>query len=505
MQRSSPWCAVLAAAFWLGGPAAASAQADYIDTPGLDGRPGAERVPALLAAYNSGDPEQVVAAVAEHFTGDFAEIPDELHAEVWLDRLGRTGELSLLGLRSYDPPRDDLVVILQSELTGAWQAFVLGVEAGPPHRFLGVEFAPARRPSFLEPVAPLEGDALVAAIDGLLDRLVAADQFSGSVVVSLGGEVVYSRAAGLADRRHAVPNRLDTRFNLGSMNKMFTAVATARLVQQGKLDWDDTVGEHLPDWPNARVRDTVQVRHLLSHTSGLGSHFTDEFMDASKARYRDLADYLPLFAEDDPAFEPGTDWAYSNAGFYVLGRMLEQASGKSYYDLVRDEVYAPAGMTRSDSYDVDIPIEGLASGYTRERMGWAPGADGERWLGEAGWRDNMLMHSVKGGPAGGGFSTAPDLIAFGRALVDGTLVTPETLELLTSPKPELSSPGYGYGFGVRPDPRGGRIVGHGGGFPGINANLDVFLDSGDAVAVMANMDDAASLVADRIREWLTGS
>jgi CubicO group peptidase (beta-lactamase class C family) len=484
--------------------APASAQDPYEDTPGVPDTPGAGRVPALVEAYNSGDASAIGNAVTEHFTGPFAGMPIEQHVAVWQGSLRRTGPLELLAFRTYDPPHAELVSILRSTVTGAYHAFVLPVESGPPHRFTGAQFAPARTPSYLEPGKPLTGDELVAAVDTLVDRLAKHDMFSGTVVIAKDGRTLYRRAAGLASRRFDVPNRLDTKFNLGSMNKMFTAVAVAQLAEQGRLAFDDTVGSHLPDYPNEAVRDQVQVRHLLSHTSGMGSHFTREFMEASKMMYRDIDDYIELFAEDELAFEPGTDWSYSNAGFYVLGKIIEAASGMTYYDYVREYRYGPAGMPDSDSYDMDVPIKNLAVGYTTQDMGLDPDDDARRWLDGAGWRNNYFMHSIKGGPAGGGFSTSPDLIAFARALRSATLLSAESFETVASAKPGIGSPGYGYGFGVEDRPGVGRIVGHSGGFPGINAILDVYLDAGYDVAVMANMDGAADAVGRRIQDLIAG-
>ncbi|GJM18585.1 MAG: hypothetical protein DHS20C14_07980 [Phycisphaeraceae bacterium] len=483
----------------------ARAQGDYTDTPGVpEGMPGAARMPALVEAYNSGDADQIGAAVRAHFSGAFAEAPAHEHAEVWGRHLASTGPLEIVGFRTYDPPRDQLVAILRSTVTGGYHAIVAEVEADEPHMLTMMYFAPARRPSFLEPVEPLEGEALGEAVDALIDRMTEADMFSGTVAISKDGEVVYTRAAGLASRRFDVPNRMDTKFNMGSMNKMFTAVAIATLEEQGKLSYDDTVGAHLPDYPNEDVRDRVQIRHLLSHTSGMGSHFTEEFMNSSKVTYRSIDDYITLFVDDELAFDPGTRWAYSNAGFYLLGKIVEAASGTSYYDYVRESLCGPAGMGDSDSYDMDIPVKNLAIGYTPGGVSLNKDDDGRRWLEGRGWTNNYFLHSIKGGPAGGGFSTSPDLLAFAKALQGGELVSASTLSMLTSAKPELGSEGYGFGFGLAEHPVLGARYGHNGGFPGINAELRMYPHAGYSVAVMTNMDGAASAVAQQIEMMLAG-
>src|SRR4029079_16154267 len=130
---------------------------------------------------------------------------------------------------------------------------------------------------------------------------------------------------GYADRESKTPNNLETRFRLGSMNKMFTSVSIAQLVQAGKLKYTDTVADVLPDYPNKEVARKITVHQLLTHTSGLGDIFGPEFQ-RTKDSLHDLKDYLPLFVNQPLRFEPGKDWSYSNAGFIVLGLIIEHVS-----------------------------------------------------------------------------------------------------------------------------------------------------------------------------------
>src|SRR5262249_14922197 len=153
-------------------------------------------------------------------------------------------------------------------------------------------------------------------------------------LLAQGDNVFFTKACGLASRAWNQPNRLDTKFNLGSMNKMFTSVAIAQLVEKGKVSLDDTIGKHLPDYPNRDAAQKATVRHLLTHTSGLADYFNNKFMDASRTRFRTIADYFPLFADNPLQFEPGTRNRYSNAGFMVLGAIVQKASGVDYFDYV---------------------------------------------------------------------------------------------------------------------------------------------------------------------------
>jgi CubicO group peptidase (beta-lactamase class C family) len=271
---------------------------------------------------------------------------------------------------------------------------------------------------------------------------------------------------------------------------MFTAVAIAQLVERGVLSWDDPIGKWLgSDWVRPEVAEKATVRHLLTHTSGLGSFFNDEFMRSSRALYRDLDAWKPIVSADSLAFEPGTDWAYSNTGFMLLGAIVEKASGESYYDYVRENVYEPAGMTGTDAYEVDAVVPNLAQGYER--------TEDENGVG---YRSNVFEHTVRGGPAGGGYSTAPDLLAFARALGDGRLLRPETVDLVTTAKPEAESPDYGYGFQQWDE---GRIFGHTGGFPGISSALMIDRESGDVIVVLSNYGRASMPVSDFARRLLS--
>lgn len=274
------------------------------------------------------------------------------------------------------------------------------------------------------------------------------------------------------------------------MNKMFTAVAICQLAEHGKLAFTDTVGQHLSDFPNKAAIDKVTIHHLLTHTSGMGDYFNATFQAASRERFRKVSDYLPLFAAEPLAFEPGARFQYSNGGFLVLGAIVEKVSGQDYFAYVREHIYEPAGMVHSDAYELDRDTPNLAYGYTTAE-------DGTR-------RNNLYLHVIKGGPAGGGYSTVEDLTGFATALREQKLLGAQQTDALLSGKVETSfqTAKYAYGFFAE-DIDGERVVGHGGGFPGISSQLDIYLDSGYTVAVMANTDPpAAQSVTNKLRELL---
>ncbi len=465
--------------------------ADYTDdTRAPAGRRG-ERIRQVVDAVNSGDPARVDALVADAFGGPFRDLPKDGHRDALLSLHDGSRRIELYGTRRYTPPRPDasVVAIARNELTGGWIGLILTFDGTPEERITGLEITPARRPKGLPPPPPLTVEEARTELGAFVDRLAAAEAFSGTALLARDGQVVFEAARGIAERNHGVPMRLDTKLNLGSMDKMFTAVVVGQLVDEGRLSFSDPVSKFLggKGWTKADLS-KVRVEHLLSHTSGLGSYFNDAYVRTARQLLRKVDDYEPLVAEETLAFEPGTKWQYSNTGFLLAGAVIEAVTGRDYFDVVRERVYAKAGMPDSDSYDVDLVVPNLGVGYSRERT-----ASGARW------RANTFEHVIRGGPAGGGYSTARDLLAFAEAMRKGRLVSPATAERLWSAKPELASPDYGFGFGVGRGPLG-RTVGHSGGFPGIASILDIGLDTGWTVVVLSNVDGGMEPVAQKLRE-----
>ncbi len=453
-----------------------------------------ERITEFIDTVNANDPDKVRELIEKHFTPKFRDMaPMEEHQAVFRQMYNESDGFEFYGVRKYEneTPPDEFVVIVRNKLTQGWQAFVMTIELTPPYGIGGAYLAPSRPPSDLPPQKKLTQAEVVEQLRTYVEKLARADRFSGTVLLAKDGKVLFKGAYGLASKRFDVPNKIDTKFNLGSMNKMFTAVAISQLVQRGQLSFDDSLGKFLStDWLPHEITDKIKIKHLLTHTSGLGSYFNDKYMESSKALFRELDDYKPLVVGSTLAFEPGTDWQYSNTGFFLLGVVIEKVTGQNYFDYMRENIYKPAGMINSDCYDMDRPVPNLAMGYSRD-----PAPRGPQWT------NNLYKHVIRGGPAGGGFSTVEDLLAFDVALRSHKLLNRELTENLWTSKPELNSPDYGFGFGVGGTPTN-RVVGHGGGFPGINSNLDMFLDSGYTAAVMSNYDMGAQAVEGRIKELL---
>lgn len=333
---------------------------------------------------------------------------------------------------------------------------------------------------------------IVEKTTAFLEELHSQDKFSGAVLIAKDSIPIFTKAYGYANRSFNVPNRIDTKFNLGSMNKMFTAVAILQLVEKGTLTLDGKIIDYVPNYPNKDVASRVTIHQLLTHTSGLGNYWTEEFMKTSKDLFREIADYLPLFVNDSLLFEPGRQYAYSNAGFMVLGYIIEKVTGQSYFDYVRENIYKPAGMINTDAYENDFVVPNLAIGYTTVQA--RPGEI----------KSNVFMHVVKGGPAGGGYSTVEDLLMFRNAMMNNRLLSESYTKMVLSGKVKTdANVMYAYGFRDRVE-NGHHIVGHTGGFPGISGYLGIFTDLGYTVAVLSNVDNGYSEPVLFIEELLVG-
>ncbi len=309
------------------------------------------------------------------------------------------------------------------------------------------------------PLPPMTLEEALKAIEQQTEKAVQEDSFSGVVLIARHFQPVFFKSYGFASKEFRVPNRTDTRFNLGSINKIFTRIAIGKLAEQGRLRLDDKLGKYLPDYPNAEAREKVTIRHLVNMTSGIGDFFGPEFEKTPKNFLRHNRDYLKLFAHKPLAFEPGTREVYSNGGYVVLGEIISAASGLDYYDFIERNIFEPAGMKDSGWFQADEVVENVAEGYIRvneeeepaaaiseqsqtpapakksEQPAQAPGKfssgqEKERTIinepagkkAEKNRRRNIYTRPARGSAAGGGYATAEDLLRFARALYEGRLL-----------------------------------------------------------------------------------
>lgn len=444
----------------------------------------------FIATINGNNQNKTNKYIAENYNPQFLEaFPLDSHLDYTIQLHRQSGELRI---ESITRIADDGHFIRWSALvnsgrTEEWNEFIVYFSADKPEKIAGIQMRPASLSDVPGLSKNISQRKLKKELKSYLKRAAENDVFSGAVLLAKHDKVVFTGTAGLVDKRFGVPNNIKTKINLGSMNKMFTAVATMQLVEKGKLHLDDHLNKFVDEsWLPQEISRQIQIKHLLSHTSGLGSYFNSTYESSAKDSFRHLDDYKILVKDEMLKFEPGAAYSYSNTGMLLLGLVIEKVSGEDYFDYIRKHIYMPAGMENSDSFDLDQPTPNLATGYYfRSDSG-------------TGWTSNNLLLPAKGGPAGGGYSTVEDLYKFALALNGNKLLQKASAEQLFVARSELGATNYGYGFQLSGE-QDNRIVGHSGAFAGISANLDVYLDQGYIAIVLSNYSRGAPPVVQKIR------
>jgi D-alanyl-D-alanine carboxypeptidase len=373
----------------------------------------------------------------------------------------------------------------------AWTLGTLNFETDPRHRITRFDLGEMARPADVAPPPRLKGAALGNAIGERAERLVPQDRFSGTVLVSRRGAVEAQGAWGMADRARKVVNTLDTKFRLGSMPKIFTAVSIMQLAVAGKLDLNTPLGAYIKDYPNTDIARTVTPAHLLTHSGGTGDYLFSPEAATHRQQLREAKNWIGMFGDRPPQFPAGTRQAYSNYGFILLGRIVEMVSGQSYDEYIDAYVFKPAGMTQTGNWRDEAIPGPWAVGYTGQPGLLAISAP-------------QGQGSSGGTSAGGGLSTVADLQRFAQAFMGYRLLDEAHTRRLVEPGMVTSPDGKPFrsDFG-RKTTDGRTMWGHGGGAPGMNTWLRMFPDTGQVVAVLCNLDDPsangmANFICDRL-------
>jgi D-alanyl-D-alanine carboxypeptidase len=430
--------------------------------PEIPDTPAGKAFAAWLTSFNSGDPAQLKAFDAAYPRENTPPIEGRLQFRA------NTGGFNLVRIEKSEPT--ELIALVQEKESDTVARMTLKMSADEKPRLLSASLGAIDRPADLAIPRMSEAEAL-AALSARADELAKKDEFSGAVLVARNNKILLQKAWGLADREKGTPNTTETRFRMGSMNKMFTSVSILQLVEAGKLSLDDTVGKILTDYPNQDIATKVKIRNLLTHTGGTGDIFGPDF-EKNRLTLREHADYVKLYGARGLTHEPGAEFRYSNYGFVLLGRIIEKVTGQSYYDYVRAHIFKPAGMTATDSLSEEDKVPNRSVGYFKPEGKWVPNTDTLPWRGTS---------------AGGGYTTVGDLFKFAQALESGKLISKKMLAQATTPFKE----DYGFGFGMQGE---GRMLsyGHGGGAPGMNGELRIYPQLGYVLVSLANLDPPAA-------------
>ncbi|HEY2462299.1 MAG TPA: serine hydrolase domain-containing protein [Candidatus Acidoferrum sp.] len=444
--------------------------------PELPKTPAGEQFSAWLRAFNSGERTRI-----EEVRKLFKNPPGpNVDGDMAFRRM--TGGFDLRKIDESSATR--MSGLVQERASDQFARFEVTVDDSAPHLITDWKLDAIPTPAEFA-VGRMSEPLAVEAAKTRIDELAKDERFSGAVLVTRNGKPILSEACGLADREKKIPNSLNTKFRIGSMNKMFTAVSVLQLAQAGKIKLSEPFGKYISDYPNKDAASKVSIEQLLTHTGGTGDIFGPEF-ELHRKDLRNLQDYVNLYGKRALKFAPGSRWEYSNYGFLLLGVVVERVSGKSYYDYVRENVYAPAGMSSTASLAENENVPDRSIGYTS-------------FGGEA-VHPNTDTLPYRGTSAGGGYSTVEDLQRFASALMNHKLLDAEYTDLLTTGKVATPRGGkYAFGFFDDGADTGARHFGHGGGAPGMNGDLQIYPQSGYVITVLSNLDPPA---ASRVSEFI---
>ncbi|WP_430817900.1 serine hydrolase domain-containing protein [Carboxylicivirga sp. RSCT41] len=321
-----------------------------------------------------------------------------------------------------------------------------------------------------------------------LKKMKENDEFSGAILIAKDGKQIFKEAVGDASKSYLIKNKADTKFNIASVGKIFTGLAVMQLVEKGILSYDDYVNKYVEaEWLNPEVASKIQIKHLLTHTSGLGDYFKDAYSQKSIPVFRSLSDYKTLLSDDELAFEPGSKFSYSNSGMLILGVIIEKVSGMSYFEYLETNIFVPAGMSNTGGFYKDRPVDNRATGYTKIYEN-----------GTVSYDNHQYTRIMRGSPSGGAYSTVEDFLKFETALRTHQLLSAENTKLLFEGRDDLNVSFHSYGFFIE-ESNAGKVASHKGDGRGVNAQFNMYLDNGYTFAVLSNYSrPSAKTIADII-------
>ncbi len=448
----------------------AAVAAQGFENKQLSGTEAGKRVLGYFDAFNSGDEEKLKTFFLNNITADALKArPVEprlaFHRQV-------RGDFKTVAIKRIVSVSASEVKVLAQSVNGSWISYDFSFDP-TTSKFNGFAIAQSDPPAEGQkpgPVyaAPVNRSELLTTTEKLFADRAKEDAFSGAVMIAKDGKPILSKSYGFANAAKKELNRPDTKFNLGSINKMFTRIAIGQLLKQGKVSFSDTLIKVLPDYPNREIASKITIGQIINMRSGLGDFFGDKFIASDKSKIRTLQDYLPFFVNEPLEFEPGTKNRYSNAGYLVLGLVIEKLSGENYYDYVREHIFKPTGMNETASFAIDELPANTATGYMRK--------------GSNGRDSNARALPGRGSSAGGGYSTAGDMLKFSDAL--------------RSKKLEI--PGEDGNF-----PAEFAGAGFAGGSEGVNALFIANGQTGYTIIVLSNYEPpSAEQPGLQVRDWL---
>jgi CubicO group peptidase (beta-lactamase class C family) len=474
---------MIAMAFVSGvGTMAASAK----ETPGAAGDQSAAEAAerAVIVAINGNEADRATLVKGNFASNAFASVEEANEELSWLDRLALSSRgLNLVSLTSQNDRMAEAIV--HTNRGNKFGKLILFTSSKEPGKISNLFLLPARDPAKVKreawPAGKLTPGRIAAEIEKRAATLAAEDNFSGVILVAKSDRIIVRRAYGFADREWRIPNRIDTRFHVGSIGKTFTAAAVLKLADQGKLSLDDTVAKWVPEYPHPDAAQ-ITLRHLLTHTSGIGDMDIREIKRPMTGAAVAATMIRPLVSK------PGERFGYSNAGYVLLQAVIERATDMPFGDALRRLIFDPSGMARTGTWPVTAIVSKRATGYLHPE-------DDPLGLGQRFSNEQFLGYGADG--SGGEYSTADDMFVFLRAIATGKLLGPTMTQDMLMPRVDFAgaprASKYGYGMDLTTC-AGHPIFGHEGGgqSSGVSSLAYRTLDSGWSIIVLSNYDPPAA-------------
>lgn len=380
------------------------------------------------------------------------------HLEYYNETIGSIGSFEVVNIQN--TMGSDFNLDLKTS-GGKIKRFLVEFHPNPPHGLMGMQQSPY---TSFDDLQISDYQLLHNALQEKADN----NEFSGNLLIAQNDNILFNHAYGYADKRFGVKNTLETRFNLASITKDFTALAILQLSQAKKLSLDDLIGKYIPEFPDSKGQ-KISIRHLLTHQSGLDQSFSDPVFVKLKHQMNDIEDYIDIIKDDELLFEPGTGSEYSNDGFEILGVIVQRVSGMSYYDYVRQHIFEKLNMMDSGYIQVSLAQKNMARNYTNLS---ALGPD-EGFL-----RETLYMFPAIGSASGGAYSTTADMLTYMNAIESGKLLDDYHQSLFLNRFRE-------------PDDEQKNSTGKGGagGAPGVSTYYVVNFNLGVKIVILSNYDE----------------
>ena len=445
--------------------------------------PAGIRVKEVIELLNGTSSYKLEDYISNQYAPGFRDaFPMEAHKGIFQTTQTMFGKVSVVEIKN--STQHKINIVLKSEKKDAWLNLNLDVEPGEPYRIVSIGLRPGPPPATDRNDKDLSFSNL-DELDQYLFKKSKGNEFSGAIMIAKNGNPVFKEAYGFASKENDIPNKIDTKFNLGSINKIFTTVAITQLIEKGKLSIDDPIGNYLDMFPKD-IAEKVTIRHLLNMRSGWGDYWANKYYLANKDQIRTVSDYIKFIKDIPLDFEPGTNFQHCNIGYEIAGAIIEKISRMDYYDYIKKNIYDVAGMNLSESYFRNESVENLATGYTN----LTPQGQTSR----AFQSNNLDMLPLRGTPAGGGYSTIGDLLKFDKALRSGELLNAKYTQYVISRF--NGSPGDQHSPPSKPFRVAGRA-------PGVVTFLGLDFQSSYSIILLSNYDqDVASDLADEIINML---